>query len=175
MRALLCVVLFCGVAMAKDGPARIAPDSLLHFAGISYGDTEEKVVELFGTPEGIDEEPGDSFFTMFYENTTVSVLVNKRTKKVFEINIAKTQGLNFIRSRGVSDDNFKICDLTRDEVVRFLGRPGKEMKGYMLSYRLKTAAKKHIEINFITDSSPTYDCLRFHWPDLEKERAGTDK
>lgn len=99
----------------------------LHFAGISYGDTFDEVVSLFGDPTSIDLNGEEySFASASYEiqgERCLDVFYDKATRRVENIHVSCERVRAILLNKQVDDPKLELFAQHRDSILDKYGPP----------------------------------------------------
>lgn len=136
------------------------------FIGLTYGDHEEDVRRLLGSPDGIDHGDGSDGKKVYpwrrlkyYADPEdrllgdVSISIDKETGKVRDIHIYSEEGVRLLRSRGVRDEKLNLYGQHIDRIQGEFGRPD-EIKSSFHVYDFEDGLGRRGSIDII--------CYAFH-------------
>jgi hypothetical protein len=114
------------------------PDDYLHFAGLSYGDTFDTALELFGRPTEVDLNEGGgsdryySFATAYFEidgERCLAISYYKLTRQVNVVEVSCDETRILILRRGIDDPKLGLFGEHRRRVMARYGSPSRSIAG----------------------------------------------
>lgn len=138
----------------------------LHFAGISYGDTLDDVVTLFGEPTSVDLDDGQNSFPgadyaryQIEGEDCLDVGYQRATRRVESLQVKCTRLRNVLLGKQLDDPKLALLLQPRDSIFDRYGSPESTVTG-IYDFNFETEGER--------DGSITFYCFDF-WDSRCKE------
>lgn len=150
---------------------KISPAAFLSFCGLNFGDSEDQLLKILGTPEE-SEGNGDSendFAYRFYFNKGLRISVhNSQAKpsqvgKVTVVWLQSADAVEKIRALGIKDEKLDLFGLHHEEITKRFGEPqSKSHDSY--SYDFDVSGRGGV-VTFYCYERWQYKCnmINVHW------------
>jgi uncharacterized protein len=189
--ATLLVFLWVGslVACASRGPiseqkreVSSQPDTgkpidFLHFAGLSYGDTFDDVVALFGEPTSVlPEYEQDASPSVSYEingKDCLQIIYDRPTRRVEFVRVGCGQIRDLLLSKQVDDTKLALLARPKDSILERYGPPDETQSNYSYAYDFQEVEGSEGQVTFICNDSSDNLCdeiwVQWFYPMSEAE------
>jgi uncharacterized protein len=151
-----------GPVWGQNSQLRTQPDTgkpvdYLHFAGLSYGDTFDDVVALFGEPTSVHPEyEQDTSPSVSYEingKDCLQIIYDKPTRRVEFVRAGCGQIRDLLLSKQVDDAKLALLDQHKDSILKKYGSPDETQSNFSYAYDFEAEGGSEGQVDFICEDS----------------------
>lgn len=137
-------------------------EDFTEFVGLKYGDSAEKIVDIFGKPHDIYYNDQNTYRIYYYNymgEDVLSISFNKDQKVVESIYLGQrriSSVIDMLESKKIDDSKVGFMDKHIDDIIDHFGVPDEEHGD---TYTFKTPK---LEVEFICPEENDYFCQRIN-------------
>jgi len=148
----------------------LAPEAKLEikhyvsFLGLNFGDKIDALVAKIGNPSSVNDEPKYSFVTNYYDDVKENNLKTAQMRSsyyrensaIYTIGV-QSAGVEFLKSKGITDRRLEPLSMNHDEVLKTFGKPKRENANF-ITYDFEITSKKTMLVSFYCPDYDAYKC-----------------
>lgn len=138
-------------------PSDLKPSSFFDFLGMSFGQSSQRVRDIFGPPDEEDDDPHYSFKTWHYFENNFGVTIDRSTDKIKFIDISGVNTAVYLEHL-TKDTKLGVLGLTLGEIRHLLGARGSAGKNDEYTFGAYRPHHQWVNLYFTCPIAQEDDC-----------------